>query len=318
MSILLQTYDKEQSQAAHWRHSWTSKHSMQLLWQSLFLLKQIKITFKLYSQKLRKIFSHLQFDFMFQECSEMLLDIVLIVKSTLPSCPITWRTNTFPIRHPALNVGRFFSPPIKWGPTVVTFIVMRKIFSLNLITKLLPLSFLGKINYLYSKCLLLFLNLMKTSDKIYLTGASVVSLSQFPTIGGGVCPICSKSIVSNLKRHVEDLHCPGEFHCPHCGKMFSSKNKLASHVSQTCREKRKIQSIKSAKWTIYIKGTLISGQFGNTPGLCPFCQKFVQNIAYHVEDKHIPNPTPCTVCGKVFQSTNKMRAHRSYTHRKTS
>jgi len=75
-------------------------------------------------------------------------------------------------------------------------------------------------------------------------GPSVVSLSQLPTIGGGVCPICSKSIVSNLKRHVEDLHCPGEFPCPHCAKMYSSRNKLASHVSQTCREKKKMQSLK--------------------------------------------------------------------------
>jgi len=64
-------------------------------------------------------------------------------------------------------------------------------------------------------------------------------MSQLPTVGGGVCPVCSKSIVTNLKRHMEDIHYPGEFPCPHCGKIFSSKNKLASHVSQTCRERKK-------------------------------------------------------------------------------
>jgi len=53
-----------------------------------------------------------------------------------------------------------------------------------------------------------------------------------------------------------------------------------------------------------------------TPGICPYCHKQVQNISYHIEDKHIPNPTPCTVCGKVFNSINKMRAHRSYYHRR--
>jgi len=66
-----------------------------------------------------------------------------------------------------------------------------------------------------------------------------VSMCQLPTVGGGVCPVCSKSIVTNLKRHMEDIHFPGEFPCPHCGKIFSSKNKLASHVSQTCKERRK-------------------------------------------------------------------------------
>ena len=70
---------------------------------------------------------------------------------------------------------------------------------------------------------------------MYLLGPSVVSLSHLPTI---VYPVCSNSIVSNLKRHIEDLHCPGEFPCPHCGKMYSSRNKLASHISQTCRMKR--------------------------------------------------------------------------------
>jgi len=57
------------------------------------------------------------------------------------------------------------------------------------------------------------------------------------------------------------------------------------------------------------------GPFKNGPGICPFCNKNVQKLSYHVEDKHIPNPTPCTECGKVFSSMNKMRAHRSCSHR---
>jgi len=57
------------------------------------------------------------------------------------------------------------------------------------------------------------------------------------------------------------------------------------------------------------------GSFKNGPGICPFCNKTVQKLGYHVEDKHVPNPTPCTECGKVFSSVNKMRAHRSSSHR---
>jgi len=58
------------------------------------------------------------------------------------------------------------------------------------------------------------------------------------------------------------------------------------------------------------------GSFPNAAGICPYCHKSVQNLAYHVEDKHIPNPTPCPICGKVFSSMNKMRAHKSYNHKK--
>jgi len=51
-------------------------------------------------------------------------------------------------------------------------------------------------------------------------------------------------------------------------------------------------------------------------GECPYCQKWIQtSVKRHVEDKHLPRATPCTVCSKVFSSGNKMRAHRSYAHR---
>jgi len=54
--------------------------------------------------------------------------------------------------------------------------------------------------------------------------------------GSGVCPVCAKTVSArNLKRHMEDIHCPGVFPCPHCGKVFSSRNKLSSHVTQTCQ-----------------------------------------------------------------------------------
>lgn len=58
------------------------------------------------------------------------------------------------------------------------------------------------------------------------------------------------------------------------------------------------------------------GQYQNGPGICPYCNKHVQQLAYHVEDKHCPNPTPCPICGKVYNSMNKMRVHKSTNHKK--
>lgn len=54
-------------------------------------------------------------------------------------------------------------------------------------------------------------------------------------------------------------------------------------------------------------------------GNCPICYKFiVTNIRRHMEDLHFPTSTPCTVCGKVFSSNNKMRSHKAYAHRGVS
>jgi len=51
-------------------------------------------------------------------------------------------------------------------------------------------------------------------------------------------------------------------------------------------------------------------------GECPICFKLIStNIKRHIEDIHHPNPTPCTVCGKIFSSLNKMRAHKAYSHK---
>ena len=71
------------------------------------------------------------------------------------------------------------------------------------------------------------------------------------------------------------------------------------------------QHISSVFWKL-----CIPGEFPNGPGMCPYCNQNYQNLAYHVEDKHCPNPTPCPLCGKIFNSLNKMRKHKSSYHKK--
>ena len=141
-------------------------------------------------------------------------------------------------------------------------------------------------------------------------------MSHLPTVGGGVCPMCSKTIITNLKRHMEDIHCPGEFPCPHCSKVFSSKNKLASHVSQTCRERKKKNSFISNQsyWVLLGFHNTFHHHFHFPGNVCPICNKRVAKLKYHMEDIHFPVQTPCPLCGKVFNSTNKMRTHKSSYH----
>jgi len=50
-------------------------------------------------------------------------------------------------------------------------------------------------------------------------------------------------------------------------------------------------------------------------GQCPICFKFKAKLKQHMEDIHNPIPTPCTVCGKMFSSKNKMGAHKAYAHK---
>jgi len=52
--------------------------------------------------------------------------------------------------------------------------------------------------------------------------------------------------------------------------------------------------------------TLRNGEYGS----CPWCEKYFANLKVHVEDVHVPSEVPCPLCGKIFQSKNKMFSHK--------
>jgi hypothetical protein len=58
---------------------------------------------------------------------------------------------------------------------------------------------------------------------------------------GNFCPMCAKEFKSNgpMRRHFEDIHLPGEFPCPGCQRIFSSRNKVSSHFSRNCKQRRR-------------------------------------------------------------------------------
>ena len=148
-------------------------------------------------------------------------------------------------------------------------------------------------------------------------------LGDYPN-GPGVCPYCSKN-VQNLAYHVEDKHCPNPTPCPICGKVCDSLNKMRVHKSRNHKKTNQSQDFywifnKCCTFLCFftlskVIQSYFPGHYQNGPGVCPYCSKHVQQLAYHVEDKHVPNPTPCPICGKVYNSMNKMRVHKSTNHK---
>jgi len=85
--------------------------------------------------------------------------------------------------------------------------------------------------------------LKSNSSKLNKTGTGsteVASPDQDPGDGNN-CPVCSKEFKTNgpMRRHFEDIHQPGEFPCKGCGRVFTSKNKVSSHFSRNCKDRRK-------------------------------------------------------------------------------
>ena len=45
-------------------------------------------------------------------------------------------------------------------------------------------------------------------------------------------------------------------------------------------------------------------------GVCHICNKTFRQLRSHIVDVHIPTPTACPLCGKVFSSKHKMFGHK--------
>lgn len=45
-------------------------------------------------------------------------------------------------------------------------------------------------------------------------------------------------------------------------------------------------------------------------GLCTICNKTFRQLRSHIADVHVPTPTPCPMCGKIFSSKHKMFGHK--------
>ncbi len=48
----------------------------------------------------------------------------------------------------------------------------------------------------------------------------------------------------------------------------------------------------------------------NNSGVCQICHKSFRQLRSHIADVHVPTPTPCPLCGKIFSSKHKMFGHK--------
>jgi len=53
------------------------------------------------------------------------------------------------------------------------------------------------------------------------------------------CLMCSKSCArrDNIINHIENIHYPGTYECPHCAKVFNSQNTLYVHIGRNHKQK---------------------------------------------------------------------------------
>ena len=56
----------------------------------------------------------------------------------------------------------------------------------------------------------------------------------------------------------------------------------------------------------HLRGHTTSGN----GGICHICNKSFRQLRSHIADVHIPTPTACPLCGKVFSSKHKMFGHK--------
>jgi len=97
-----------------------------------------------------------------------------------------------------------------------------------------PILLNNKCLSLKTKCQLLQKTIQEHNDQFCIIFSEFLDTLRVGMYG--VCPWCNKSF-SNLKVHVEDVHCPTDTPCPQCGKIFSSKNKMFSHKYRYCPNK---------------------------------------------------------------------------------
>ena len=108
------------------------------------------------------------------------------------------------------------------------------------------------------------------------------------------CTLCDKMFIDEAasRKHLKTVHFKVKnFHCPHCDKSFSQRNKLTYHVRTHSGEK---------------------------PFSCPECGRafsLLWNLKTHLRTHTGEKPYSCDVCGRKFTQKQNMTSHMT-THKK--
>ena len=108
------------------------------------------------------------------------------------------------------------------------------------------------------------------------------------------CTLCDKMFIDEAasRKHLKTVHFKVKnFHCPHCDKSFSQRNKLTYHVRTHSGEK---------------------------PFSCPECGRafsLLWNLKTHLRTHTGEKPYSCEICGRKFTQKQNMTSHMT-THKK--
>jgi len=104
------------------------------------------------------------------------------------------------------------------------------------------------------------------------------------------CSDCSKvfSSKSKLSSHVSNMHVVGEYLCPICGEKFTLKQQLKNHTEKTHSKK--------------------------ADGVCQYCSKTFKHLSSHIKDVHMKDECICPHCAKTFHNKKHLNGHLATVH----
>ena len=103
------------------------------------------------------------------------------------------------------------------------------------------------------------------------------------------CTDCSKvfSTKSRLATHVSNMHVVGEYLCQLCGEKFTLKQQLKNHAEKA---------------------------HAKADGVCQFCSKTFKHLSSHIKDVHMKDECICPHCAKTFHNKKHLNGHLATVH----
>jgi KRAB domain-containing zinc finger protein len=107
-----------------------------------------------------------------------------------------------------------------------------------------------------------------------------------------------------------------EFTCSDCRKVFSSKSKLTSHMSNMHVVGEYLCQLCGEKFTLKkeLKNHTEKAHAKKADGVCQFCSKTFKYLSSHIKDVHMKEECICPHCAKTFHNKKHLNGHLAAVH----